>query len=567
MWYKEFNPVVSALKHIIAKILNILNKRERVKLYTHILLDLVIGLLDIAFLGLLLVVINFYTATGGPVKFLLFQSLFSKNSLFLISLFLVLFGLKNWLGYCISKSENTFFYDVASRLSRRNILHYLKDSYIRFINIDSSVYIRKISQQPIEFSNYILINVQQIVAQSILIFFTIVGILFYHPVIFMSLFILLVPPVVLLAFFIRNKLKQVRASSKRTSQMALQYLKESLAGFVESNVYDKNEFFGGRYYQYQQQLNENIATQQTLQGLPPRLIEVFAVLGFLILIALNKWSANVQHVSLLDIGVFMTASYKIIPGMVKILNSTGQIKTYEFTLNDLLLPDEHIINNHISPSKKSIRSIKFENACFKFKESPVIDNLCFEIRPGDFVGVSGRSGLGKTTIVNLILGFLEQENGNIIINDKTTNTVERQLYLQNISYVKQQPFLINDSIRRNITLTDEGYDADKLMETMIFCGIESMFDQNDDGIDKLITENGKNISGGQRQRLALARALYHDFDLLILDEPFSEIDERAENVLLGNIKSLAKTGKMILMITHNKASLSFCNKIISMDGE
>jgi len=349
--------------------------------------------------------------------------------------------------------------------------------------------------------------------------------------------------------------------------MALQYLKESLAGFVESNVYDKNEFFGGRYYQYQQQLNENIATQQTLQGLPPRLIEVFAVLGFLILIALNKWSANVQHVSLLDIGVFMTASYKIIPGMVKILNSTGQIKTYEFTLNDLLLPDEHIINNHISPSKKSIRSIKFENACFKFKESPVIDNLCFEIRPGDFVGVSGRSGLGKTTIVNLILGFLEQENGNIIINDKTTNTVERQLYLQNISYVKQQPFLINDSIRRNITLTDEGYDADKLMETMTFCGIESMFDQNDDGIDKLITENGKNISGGQRQRLALARALYHDFDLLILDEPFSEIDERAENVLLGKIKSLAKTGKMILMITHNKASLSFCNKIISLDGE
>ena len=555
------------MKQIIAKILNILNRKERVKLYTHILLDLVIGLLDIAFLGLLLVVINFYTATGDSGKFLLFQSLFSKKSLLLISLFLILFGLKNWLGYLISKSENTFFYDVASRLSRRNILHYLKDSYIKFINIDSSVYIRKISQQPIEFSNYILINVQQVIAQSILIFFTIVGILFYHPVIFLSLFILLVPPVVLLAFFIRNKLKQVRASSKKTSQMTLQYLKESLAGFVESNVYDKNEFFGGRYYQYQKQLNENIATQQTLQGLPPRLIEVFAVLGFLILIAVYKWSANAKHVSLLDIGVFMTASYKIIPGMVKILNSTGQIKTYEFTLNDLLLPDEHIINEQINQSKRPICSIKFENVSFKFKENPVINNLCFEISQGDFVGISGRSGLGKTTIINLMLGFLEQESGYILINDKTTNTAERQLFWQNISYVKQQPFLINDSIRKNITLTDEGYDADKLMETMIFCGIESMFDQNDDGIDKLITENGKNISGGQRQRLALARALYHDFDLLILDEPFSEIDERAENVLLGNIKSLAKTGKMILMITHNKASLSFCNKIISLDGE
>jgi ABC-type multidrug transport system fused ATPase/permease subunit len=224
---------------------------------------------------------------------------------------------------------------VASRLSDRNIRQYLKDSYIRFINVDSSVLIRKISQQPIEFSNYILTNVQQVVSQSVLIFFTIVAILFYHPLLFLLLFVLLLPPVVLLAWFIRKRLKNIRADNKITSEKTIQHLQETLAGYVESNVFGKDDFFVNRYYSYQNRLNENIATQQTLQGLPSRLIEVFAILGFFILVAINKWSANAPSIDLLNIGVFMAASYKIIPGIVKILNSTGQIKAYEFTLKDL----------------------------------------------------------------------------------------------------------------------------------------------------------------------------------------------------------------------------------------
>jgi ABC-type bacteriocin/lantibiotic exporter with double-glycine peptidase domain len=89
-----------------------------------------------------------------------------------------------------------------------------------------------------------------------------------------------------------------------------------------------------------------------------------------------------------------------------------------------------------------------------------------------------------------------------------------------------------------------------------------MLNEFTDGINKQITENGKNISGGQRQRIVLARALYHDFDLLILDEPFSEIDTEGENAILTRLKQLTEQGKMVLFITHNTASLTFCNKII-----
>jgi ABC-type multidrug transport system fused ATPase/permease subunit len=555
------------LKHIIKSILSILTRKERVHLFTHIILDLVIGILDIAFLGFLLLVINFYTTNNNAASRLPLLSLFDKNSLLLIGIFFILYSLKNWLGYRISKSQNVFFYAVASRLSKRNIWHYLKDSYIKFINIDSSVSIRKISQQPIEFSNYILTNVQQVISQSILIVFTVTGLLFYHTQLFFSLFLLLVPPVFLLAFFIKKKLKNIRVNIKTTSQMTLQYLNESLSGFIESNVYNKNEFFTDRYYRYQKQLNDNIAGQQTLQGLPSRLIEVFAILGFFILIAINKWSVNTHGIGFLDIGVFIAASYKIIPGIVKILNSAGQIKTYEFTLNDLLTVDENYADKAQSPST-TIHSVKFNKVGFKYKQHQILNNFSFEMTPGDFVGISGRSGLGKTTIINLLLGFLEQDNGTISINHSLTNSIERKGYWSRISYDKQQPFFINDSILKNICLTDDDkYDADKLTQTLSLCGIDHMINQYPDGINTIITENGKNISGGQRQRFMLARALYHDFDLLLLDEPFGEIDDISEKEILMKLEWLAKKGKMIVMITHNKASLSFCNKVISLDGE
>jgi ABC-type multidrug transport system fused ATPase/permease subunit len=533
-----------------------------------ILFDFVIGILDVAFLGMLLVVINFYTNNLSPLKLtFLPDALLNKNSLMLAGLFFLLFSIKNWFGYLGSKSQHHFFYDVASRLSKRNILKYLKDNYTNFVNIDSSVQIRKISHLPIEFSHYILTNFQQVVSQIILIFFTICAILFYHPTIFLLLFLLLTPPVVALAWFIRKKLKDAHIHTKIAGEKTIQHLQESLSGYVESNIYHKNDFFVDRYYGFQRQLNDNIATQHTLQSLPSRLMEIFAVLGFFILVAVNKWSANGLAIDLFTIGVFVAASYKIIPGVVKILNCAGQMKTYRFTLNDLLSRNDTTqATGNVIPAG-NINSLKFENVHFKYKDHTVLNHVNLHMEPGDFAGISGSSGKGKTTVVNLLLGFLEPDYGAIYLNSKITDGFERRRYWYKISYVKQQPFFIYDSILKNITLSDDHHDRERLEEVLSFCGIDQFLDKYPEGLEKIITENGKNISGGQRQRIMLARALYHDFDLLILDEPFGEMDDLSENRILVQLKLLAQQGKMILFITHNKASLSFCNKIFSLDEE
>ncbi|MDB5158085.1 MAG: hypothetical protein JWR50_2792 [Mucilaginibacter sp.] len=551
------------MKQTLTDILNILEQKEKIKLVKLILFDLVMGVLDVAFLGMVLVVINFYTKSQQPAVISFLPAvLLNHDSLLLITVFLLLFGLKNWIGYLNTKEQQHFFYDISSRLSKRNIQGYLKDDYLRFVNIDSSVLIRRISQQPIEFSNYILTNLQQVISQSILILVTVIGILLWQPGLFVMLFLLLTPPVILLGNFIRNKLQAIRNSTQVVSQKTIQHLQESLAGYIESNVYHKDNFFVKRYNDQQVQLNNNIATQQILQGLTSRLVEVFAILGFFILITINKLSAGTPSVSLITIGVFMAASYKIIPGIVKILNSTSQIKTYKFTIADLQPAEKPIA---IVDETIPLTSIQFEQVKFRYNDRKILNNINFEIRCGAFVGMSAASGKGKTTIAHLMLGFLKHHKGNIYFNEEKTNWIKRQGFLSRISYVKQQSFIINDTVLENITLSDGYYDAEKIDEVLTFCGLENLIEQYPNGINEFIKENGKNISGGQRQRLMLARALYHDFDLLILDEAFSEMDEKSERVILSKLKQLAQQGKMIILITHNNTSLSFCDKVISFD--
>jgi ABC-type bacteriocin/lantibiotic exporter with double-glycine peptidase domain len=165
----------------------------------------------------------------------------------------------------------------------------------------------------------------------------------------------------------------------------------------------------------------------------------------------------------------------------------------------------------------------------------------------------------------LLLGFLTPDCGNISLNGKICDADELTLYRNRISYVKQQPFFINDTILKNITLSEYDHYPNKLRQAIALSGVDKLLDKYPEGLEKIINENGKNISGGQRQRIMLARALYHDFDLLILDEPFSEMDGTSENEILKQLQLLAGQGKMILFITHNKASLTYCNKIIAID--
>ena len=517
------------------------------------------SVLEISFLAFLLFTIHFYTVLPHPGKGFFFD-LFNEKPLLLITLFFVFFSMKNLAGFLVLRMQYLFVYGVASRLSKNNLLYYLEGSYAEYVNIHSSVHSRRINQQPIEFCHYVLWGFQQIISQSILILITILVTLIYNPELFLLLFIILTPPVILTGYLIKRKMSSLRNTAKPVSERALQYLAEALSGFVESNLYDRKEFFANRYYTYQSKFNNFLANLQVMQNMPTKLIEVFAIFGFFILIVINNYSSYAAPVQLITIGAFMGASYKIIPGIVKILNCLGQVKTYGFTVEDLLKHQRGSTGKE-KQRGKSISSVTFSGVSFAFKNNTVLDNFSLQLDRGDFIGLSGISGSGKTTTINLLLGFLNPCSGTIRINDASTNAADRQQYWERISYVKQQPFLISDSILVNIILEENLYNQQRYDNVIQAAGLQDLSGLRPELPNRLLNENGRNLSGGQRQRIAFARALYKESDLFILDEPFSELDEEAERKMLQYCMKLTDSGKTILLITHNKKNLSLCHKI------
>jgi ABC-type multidrug transport system fused ATPase/permease subunit len=530
------------------------------------LLDILIAIADIGFLALLLLILNHYTNKTAQVGRWAFAEVWfeGKNPMLLIIVFFLLFSLKNGLAYFIFRGQTRYLLAVASRISRNKLLAYLEGSYTNYVNVDTSVHIRAISYHPRDFSQHVLGGIQQIFTQSLLIVLAVAGIALFNVKLFVLLLLILLPPVFVSFYFMRKKLNSVRAVARTSSEKYLQHLQEALAGFVEGNVYHKQEALVERYLDVQRKFNESVADQLIILGIPNRLVEVFAIFGLVIIIGLSYFSGNEDGPAVLTIGVFMAAAYKIIPGIVKIMNSVGQMNTYAFTVDHLAVRGEEGMNGVGAPVP-AISRINCQRLVFTYNGQRVLNEQDLEIGAGEFVGICGPSGKGKSTILNLLLGFLTPESGDISINGLSTDAAARRAYWGKIAYVKQQPFLLHDTVLYNVTLGGEGYDRERLDKAARMAGLLPLIESFDEGWDKVIAENGKNISGGQRQRVAFTRALYKNADLLILDEPFSELDEGSEKEMMDLCLDLTRQGKTILLITHNRKNLSFCHKTVVLD--
>jgi len=525
-----------------------------------------ISVVDIAALAFLLLVISFYI--NNSIKGLDFLPAWvvDQNSVLLVTFFLILFGLKNLLGISISNRQYSFISRVAVRISKNKLENYQRGQFENYINIDSSELIRKIAFQPFEFCEHILLNIQQVVIQSFLIVLTVGAILIYNAKLFLLLFIILLPPVILVFFFIKKRVAAAKKNIHISNESSFRFLLDAMKGYVEGNIYQRNDFFLKRFITARQVFGKHLFDSHAVQAMPTRIIETFAVIGLFFLIVIAKWSGINNNAALITIGAFMAAAYKIIPGIVKIINSSGQIKAYEFSIDDSASVNKDLKEEQ-AVKHDPIDSLNLEKIDFKYGEQVVLRNFSLYVKKGDFVGITGMSGKGKTTILNLLLGFLTPASGKILVNDVLVSPPELKKYWSGISYIRQQSFLIHDSILRNITLQENNYDEEKLKHVLEISGLNDLINSTPEGLNKMIAENGKNLSGGQQQRINIARALYKDAELILLDEPFNELDEVSALSLVKYFNQLSSLGKIVIMITHDSKNLSYCNKIISLDDQ
>lgn len=552
------------MKKTIKDIITIINAKERRWLALFIFFNTLINLADVFAVVCLLVVIKFYTQPASfHVNNIFLAGIFSgKNTVLPVVLLMVMFIIKNIAGHLVYKKQVKFISDVAVRISRQNLSAYLQGTYNDYTDVDSAVFVSSIIHQPTEFAQYVLQSAQQIVTELLLIAFSTTALMMYNARLFMIVFLTMLPAIIILSWLTKKRLDNIKRNIKVVVEQSLQYLNEALKGYVESNIYQKNTFFIQRHEVAQKNVGSHITSIQTTQDMPARFFEVFAILGLLALIVAIKYTTAANNADVVLIGAFIAAAYKIIPSIARIINLSGQVRTYSYTINATM--NRQPARQASVAAAPNIKSIAFNNVNFAYKGLKVLEEFSCTIEAGSFVGISGPSGSGKTTVLQLLLGFCRPSSGSILFNGEMVTDEARAACWSRIAYVKQEPFILHASVLNNIVLFENGYDKEHLDEVLAITGLYEVTTRFAAGINEPITEGGKNLSGGQRKRIAIARALYKNADLILLDEPFSELDEASELKILQHFKLLALSGKTVVLITHNPNSFQLCDEVINV---
>ena len=212
--------------------------------------------------------------------------------------------------------------------------------------------------------------------------------------------------------------------------------------------------------------------------------------------------------------------------------------------------------------------MKAENIRFRYREAKntTLEDVSFTIKKGDFVGIIGETGAGKTTLANILLGLLSPISGNLMIDSQPIDVtrISRKGFL---GYVPQDISLLDDTIRRNIAfaLPDEQIDEQKVWEAVKLASLEGFVLGLPEGLDTKVGEWGSRISGGQRQRIGIARALYGEPEILIMDEATSALDSKTEKAIVETLLSL-RTHKTIILIAHRLTTIQFCDRLLFLEN-
>ncbi|GAA4457679.1 ABC-type lipopolysaccharide transporter PglK [Rurimicrobium arvi] len=529
-----------------------------------VLLNFLLSLADILLLAMLLAIVCLYTGSDTRVLQLLPAVLRDRESLLPACSLVILFISKCISGYYLFRAQSKFFFSISFRLAALRLDRYFNSRYEQYVATERAQLINAVNHQPIEFAQNILTSIQTIVTECSLIGITIIAILAFKPTLFLMLLLFLMPPVLLAGVLMKRKVNHVKQHISNDIEKANQHLNESFSSYIESAVYGRKDFFGGRYLHFQKRLSTDVSELQIIQWLPSRLVEVFAVLGFFALVLFHKLAG--QTSDLADIGAFIAAAYKIMPGISRITNASALLRTYQSVISALAAPAETKPETVADPALQSIQEISLQQVHFAYRGKPVLKHLTMTIRKGDFLFVNGPSGTGKTTFLNLLLGFIPPSEGQVCYNGIPLNEQNAGNILKRTSYIRQQALIIRDTIKANIALEDAPRNEEQFRQAVAFAGLESLLSGLEQGADTLLADEGKDISGGQKQRIAMARAMYHDADLIVLDEPFNELDQESEKKILVQLQQLAASGKIIVLISHSLLATEYCSKQLTLSA-
>ena len=477
---------------------------------------------------------------------------------------------KNLAILLLYRTERNYIYALYEHLSKNLFLSYHNRGFSFVKHNNSAQLTRNVNVVSLMFVAGVLKPIATIISEALLFILIMGAIAWYAPLAALITTCVFLPVLAIFYFIMRRRLHNIGEMENAAQRLKSRIVAECFRGYVDIEI-------GGAYplmfKRFDSAVKEVVTLRKrnaTIGMLPQMFTEVGLAIGLatLVILSLSVSSSNIGMI----FGIFAIAAIRLIPSVRGIMSSWSAIRYNLYTIDTMADAEEHnALPAQLDTGRLNLCStLELRNVTFTFDDAsaPTIDNLSLTIHKGERVGIQGTSGVGKTTLFNLILGLYHPTHGEILIDGTPLTDCNIRKWQNAIGYVSQSVFITEGTLAENIAFGCDAEDIDynRINQAIASADLKEFVDSLEHGIETRIGEQGSRISGGQRQRIGIARALYKGCDILLFDEATSALDNNTEKNINRAIEQLSTENKSltIVVIAHRDSSIEYCDRIITL---
>jgi ABC-type multidrug transport system fused ATPase/permease subunit len=494
---------------------------------------------------------------------------------FILICFWLIFLFKNAAAALISYLQSKFSYGVAADISQKQFENIMNHDLQYFNEHNSTNLVRNLQIMPFHFSTYLLLPTLILMSEIVVLIIILVAISLYNITVIGLMIVTLTPSFILTYKLIKSRTQFYEKERNRLNTELTKQAYQTIHGYIDVKLFNKERYFMGVFKLDQSKFRRVSTNSFTLNLIPSKIIELTAISAVIIMFAYTLYSPSARESISIMLPLFIAAAYRVMPSMNRMLIALGSIKGFQYVIQIIKDGLQPVPNNSDQTSSSALsfnHYIEFKEVSYQYPSGKKlsVDSLNLRVEKGQKIGIIGKSGSGKTTIINILLRFLKEQSGGLYIDDKKITVSEENQWRQLIGYVKQSVFIIDGDFYENIAfgVPRDEIDKDKLNSVLKLSKLDEVVDKSPLGLNSNIGENGTKLSGGQRQRIAIARALYKEAQILVFDEATSALDTQTEKEITESIEAISKENKTMFIIAHRITTLKNCDVIYEMqDGK
>ena len=538
-------------------------KKSIVQTQIFVLINAGVELLTVLFLAefINIFILNPLTNSSSNTTSIIFFNNFSKNTLFFytVSIFLIKILFYLILQFAINKTS----YKIQETIREKCLHKVLNIKKTLFNNSDDDINL--LLGHSDNFGNLGLLTYYRISSEFFIISVLLIGITYQN--IFVGIIIITSGIAIYLLFskLVRTRINEIskQISKARTKQISI--INQSVFNKIHIFFLNKSEIFTSKLKAYSVDFSKNSSVRNIYVSSTRIFIDlIFLLIVFFIFNSANLISDNFNGS---EISFIVLSIFKILPSLSSLMSSVTNFRTSEYSLdelNKLLLIKKEPLKE--AANRKSLsRNNRLEVLNLEFSygnNEKIINNLVFSANQGDLIGVYGPSGSGKSTLIKLLITLLHPTSGDIKYDGESIYLNEKK-WIEKIVYIPQNVNVFNFSIKENISLDENKVDIKKIEDALHKVNLNRFLENADRDLNYEIDNSAENISGGEAQRLAIARSFYHDKEIIIFDEPTSSLDKENEVKLLDEI-SVLKKEKIFIIVSHSEDVKNYCDKVVEL---